>query len=187
MNIGQQAACSSFMEKRNINIYVIIVLLTTFAVTISFFIFVYLARIDPISSKAELLVGKKVNFDLFETLGKQNESISEFKAKKVWLVYMISSCDACKNELQMISKLRDQLDQQISFVGVMVEDESSIQKYISINKVDFPVLRDKNGAFMKEMNLRYFPSNLIVEAEIVKSAFFGKPNNEEDFLKIAGF
>lgn len=57
----------------------------------------------------------------------------------------------------------------------MVSDCGACKKLLPLK---FPILRDTGAAFMKSMNLRYFPASFLVNDGIISKAFFGMPRDQ---------
>lgn len=99
------------------------------------------------------------------------------------MVNGISSCEACKKELQIVKKLKSEPETKIEVVGVMSEDEETVKKFIAEHNIEFPILLDKQANFVKTMNLKYFPANFVIENGTIKKALFGLSGSKESLEK----
>ncbi len=129
--------------------------------------------------EAKELVGKEVDFSKFE--GFQSSLKKNDEHQKFWLIYILSSCEACKLELKMIEEMN--INQDFQVIGIMVEDKEKVESFIKEQKPKFPVFIDKNGEFFKSAKLKYFPTNFIIENGIIKKSLFGMPEKQEDLIK----
>ncbi|HSK74407.1 MAG TPA: TlpA disulfide reductase family protein [Pyrinomonadaceae bacterium] len=139
---------------------------------------------NKLTSEAKQFVGKPLNIQDFEKNTFQN-NIEVDTNKRIWLIYLLSTCEACKKELETIRELKSERNSQIEIVGVMSEDEEVIKKFAAEHNIEFPILLDKQAYFIKNLNLKYFPANFVIENGIIKKALFGLPKNEEliNFVK----
>ena len=169
-----------FLKKINLPVLAVV-----FAVSISAFAgIVYLRKDDPLKTEINRLVELKLPEAVLldSTTGK--DIYHEIIQGEVVLVYLVSTCDACKNELPMLSKFS--AEQNVKLFGVMSENEDSIKRFIRENNINFPILIDKNGGVLSKMDLKYFPSNFKLENGTVKKVILGVPENEKlfsDFIK----
>jgi peroxiredoxin len=116
-------------------------------------------------------------FPLIEITEKKDYYDEVMKGDAV-IVFMISSCDACKNELKLISSSR--IYKQGRIFGIMFEDNEVIKKYAQDNDVKFPILKDENGSLMNALDSKYFPSNIKLNNGETKKVWLGNFNNEKE-------
>jgi peroxiredoxin len=93
----------------------------------------------------------------------------------------LSSCEACKKEIEIIEKINKSGDLKI--IGIMTEEKSKIEDFVKDHKVTFPIFVDKDAALFKSMKLKYFPTNLLVENGSIKKALLGLPEKTENFVE----
>lgn len=98
----------------------------------------------------------------------------------VVILFMISTCDACKNELKLIST--SQVYKKGRIFGIMFEDDEVIKKYAQDNDVKFPILKDENGSLMNALDLKYFPANITLDNGKTEKVWLGNFNNEQELI-----
>ena len=106
------------------------------------------------------------------------------KGSDVLLVYLMRGCDACEKELRVIADGAAAINPEVKIYGVMAEDRETAVRYVQSHNITFPILLDKNGKLFKELGLKYFPTNFKLSGGTIKEAWFGFPNEGEDFLKM---
>lgn len=169
-----------FLKKINLPVLAVV-----FIVSISAFAgFVYIRKDNPLEKEKNRLIG----LQLPETVLLDNKTgkniYNEIVQDDVVLVYLVSTCDACKNELPMLLKFSN--EKKVKILGVMSENEKLIDGFIQQNDINFPILVDKNGSILGKMDLKYFPSNFKLENGLIKKVILGVPENEKvfsDFIK----
>lgn len=102
---------------------------------------------------------------------------------KVLLVFLTTSCKACKKEVKTISQSMSVLDSKIKVYGISIEPKTSIKKYSIDNDLKFPVLIDVGGSLFSKLSVRYFPTKMLVEDGIIKKTWFGSSPDQESLLK----
>ena len=102
----------------------------------------------------------------------------------VLLVYSISSCEACKKELQLFSQLSESGKSQTKVFAVMYEDERVVKDYVKQYNLRIPILIDKNAKLLQGLDIKYFPCNLKLSNGIIKEAVFGLPRDQETLLAL---
>ena len=102
----------------------------------------------------------------------------------VLLVYLISGCDACKKEIQLINEINQESNPKVKIFGIMFENNKSVNEYIKMHNINFPILSDKDGKLLKALNLKYFPTNFKLENGVIEKTIFGSPKNHEELLEL---
>lgn len=152
-----------------------------FAVALASFAgFVYLTKANPVTNEIKRLTNRSLPEANLLEIETKNDFYNEARTGDVVLVYLISTCDACKLELQMIAE--SNLDSQTKIYGVMAENEEIVKKYVKKNNIKFPVVIDKNGALLEGLEIKYFPANLKLKDGVVKNVILGAPENGQKFL-----
>jgi peroxiredoxin len=139
---------------------------------------------DKLVSEAKLLIGKEVNIGNFEKNTFQDIQKPLDNNRKTWMIYLVSTCDACKDELQFAEQLSDDPVSQIEIVGIMAEDQTAIKQFVEEHHIKFPILIDPGRNFAKSIRLKYYPSNFIVNDGKIEKVIFGSP---QDKTKLADF
>jgi len=156
-----------------------------FAVALASFAgFVYMTKANPVTNEIKRLTNRNLPEASLLEVETKNDFYNEAVKGDVVLVYLISTCEACKNELQIIAE--SNLDPQAKIFGVMAENEEIVKKYIKKNDIKFPVLIDKNGALLEGLDIKYFPANLKLRDGVVKKVILGAPENGQKFLDFVG-
>lgn len=158
------------------------IVISIFCISLSFLLyhFIYLKK-DPILQEAEAYQGKSVPTVSLKNITASNQYSEEFLKGDVLLVYLISNCDASKKEIQLLSRLIAQsntnFEPKTKIYAIMSEKEEVVKDYIAKNNVEIPVLIDEDAKLLKELDLKYFPSNFRIKDGVIKKAFFGSPKN----------
>jgi peroxiredoxin len=164
----------------------IVILVCLFSVTIGILAIWYYTKEDKLTSEAKLFVGKEMNINDFEKNTFQNNQKSIDINHKLWVIYLLSTCEACNDELRFAEHLDDNPTSQIKVVGIMGEEESTVQEFIEEHNIKFPILLDRNRKFVGAMKLRYFPTNFIVNNGKIEKVIFGSPQDKSklsEFIK----
>lgn len=136
--------------------------------------------------EAEKLSGRPFDISRFETA--DDLPIPEKNAgAKFWVIYLVSGCDACRKLLPLAEKVRQEPDSRIQVVGIMADSDDNISRFVEEHKIGFPILRDSDAAFMRSMNLRYFPTSLLVNDGIISKAFLGMPRDDDVLRNFLGY
>lgn len=105
------------------------------------------------------------------------------KGGKALIVFAITGCAACQEELQVIAETAAEIKSGIKIYIVMFEDQTVVEKYVQTNHIKFSILLDKHGKVINDLRLRSFPANFRLEDGIVKEAWLGMPRESVEFLK----
>ncbi len=170
------------MQKKNSRI--IILLIGVFLIVTSVLTFWYFSIEDKFTLEANLLIGKEMNIGDFQKNGFQNNQILIDDTHKVWAIYLLSTCEACEDELQYAEQLYNDSASEVKIVGIMAEDENVVEIFVKKHNINFPILFDKDRNFAKSIKLKYFPSNFIVNDGKIEKVIFGSP---QDKTKLSEF
>lgn len=165
----------SFNILRVVVVFVIVILVSV--------CFIKLRRPENPSliEQAKLLENKKIPIiSILESQTNNDFSDEIYKGETV-IVYMLSNCEACQKETQMISQIQPKTG--IKILGIMFEDENVVKDYIKEHNVKFPVLIDKDKKLFTTLGLQYFPTNLKLKNGIVQAALFGSPTREDKLME----
>jgi peroxiredoxin len=156
-----------------------------FGFVISMFIgisYVKSRQIDPIKVQESSLSGKPIPKTILRELI-TNKDFSEFIQKEnVIVIFLASNCDACKKELNFISKATEKGLVKSNIVGIMFEGEQTIKDYIDKNEIKFPILIDKESKLMTDLDIDSFPTNLRIKSGFIDNAMLGFTNDEKVLL-----
>lgn len=154
---------------------------------VSYGVFIKFIKADPLLKEAEAFREKRIPNVPLQNFATSTDFSSEVLKGKVLLVYSISSCAACKKELQSLSRSMADMDPETRIFGVMFEDEKVVKNYVEQNDIKVPILLDKDGRLFQELELKYFPSNLTLNNGQIKKAFFGFPKDKEGLIELTRF
>lgn len=133
----------------------------------------YLNQNNTFNSEAAAINGRRLP-EVSLTEFKSGANFSEkVKQGNVFLVYLISGCDACEKQLRIISDLGSQSGAHNQVFGVMFEDRETVSNYIKKHNISFPILLDEDRKLLNDLNLKYFPANLALENGVIKKTSFG--------------
>lgn len=160
------------------------IVISVFFISISFLLyyFIYLKK-DPLDQEAKSYEGKLFPRVSLKNISGSNHFYEENIKDDALLVFMISTCDACKKEFQLISQLLADsslnLESKPKIYAIMSEKDEVVKNYIEENNIKIPVLIDENAELLRELNIKYFPSNIRVKDGVIKKVYFGSPKNKE--------
>lgn len=139
---------------------------------------------DPLIEEAKTLQSKRVPKSSLREVGTGADYSDEIMKGKVMLVYAVSSCEACRNELQFITRSKQGLDPKTKIFVIMSEDEKVVREYVERNGVGVPVLLDKDGSLLRGLGLQHFPSNLKLDDGKIDKALFGFPGDSKTLMDL---
>lgn len=154
---------------------------------VSYGVFIKFIKADPLLKEAEAYREKRIPNVPLKNLATSTDYSSEVMNGKVLLVYSISTCAACKKELQSLSRSSEDMDPDTRIFGVMFEDENVVKNYVEQNDIKIPILLDKDGRLFQELELKYFPSNLMLNNGKIQKAFFGFPKDKQGLIELTRF
>jgi peroxiredoxin len=109
---------------------------------------------------------KAADFKLKDLNGK-DVSLSDFKGKKVFLNFWASWCPPCKAEMPEMEKLyQETKDSDLVILSVdLSEDKATVQRFITDNKYNFPVLLDTDNAAASAYQVVSIPTSFFIDKE----------------------
>lgn len=104
------------------------------------------------------------DFTVTTTDGKQ-VSLSKYKGKAVWLVFMASWCAACQAEVPEIeAAYKEYGPQGLVVLGINItEDSDTVRAYASRVGITFPMAADPNSAIADAYRVTAIPSHFYVD------------------------
>lgn len=106
---------------------------------------------------------------------------------RVFLFHFATGCAYSKREIEVISEsLADLEAAKVKVFGVSSEDTSVLKEFLKKNNLNFPVLFDKDAILYKDLQIKYAPTNFMIENGIIEKTWFGSPRNKEALLKEIG-
>ena len=154
---------------------------------VSYIVFIKFIKADSLLKEAEAFREQRIPKVPLQDLATSTDYSSEVIKGKVLLVYSISSCAACKKELQSLSQSMQDMDSETKIFGVMFEGENVVKDYVEQNNIKVPILIDKDGRLFRELDLKYFPSNLMLNNGQIKKAFFGFPKDKQGLIALTQY
>lgn len=109
---------------------------------------------------------KAMDFKLKDLNGKE-VSLSDYKGKKVLLNFWATWCSPCKAEMPEMEALYQQTkDSDLVILAVNLdEDKDTVQKFISSNKYNFPVLLDTENIVASKYQIVSIPTSFFIDKE----------------------
>ncbi len=89
------------------------------------------------------------------------------RGKKLIINFWATWCAPCKEELptlQVFSDLQDPLQTMVLTINVK-EPPSRAQKFMQNNQISLPLISDPQGEWAKKLNIKVFPTTLLVDAK----------------------
>ncbi len=102
-----------------------------------------------------------------KTLDGQPLALADLRGKVVLVNFWATWCEPCIEEMPSIQKLRARFaGRPFEVLAVNnMEGEPKIRKFLKNTPLDFPIVRDTDGAVTKAWRARIFPSSYLVDAE----------------------
>lgn len=109
---------------------------------------------------------KATDFKLKDLSGKE-VSLSDFKGKKVFLNFFATWCPPCRAEMpEMEEFYQETKNSDLVMLTVNLgEDKATVQKFISSNKFNFPVLLDADTAVATKYQIASIPTSYFIDRE----------------------
>lgn len=109
---------------------------------------------------------KGMDFKLKDLNGKE-VSLSDYKGKKVFLNFWATWCPPCKAEMPEMEKLyQETKDSDLVILAVNLdEDKDTVQKFMSSNKYNFPVLLDIDNIVASKYEVISIPTSFFIDKE----------------------
>lgn len=142
---------------------------------------------DPLVKEAEAFQAKQMPKMPLQNIATLADYSDEILQGEVFFVYALSTCDACRKELRLLSKSRADFESKTKIFAVMSEDEEVVREYIRKNNIEIPVLIDKDAKLLRELDLKYFPSNFKLSDGIIKKVSFGFPGDLKGLTELANY
>ncbi len=108
---------------------------------------------------------------------------------KILLIFLSTTCVACKKDVQLITKHYASLRSKIQVYGLNIENKEIMRSFVQENRIEFPILNDENLELFRKLKISHFPTKYLVNDGIIVKTFIGNfPNDEKLFedLEIEG-
>jgi peroxiredoxin len=81
-----------------------------------------------------------------------NVQLSSFRGKPVLLVFFLTGCEYCEDEIELVERLhREFFKQGLVVLGVGVDpDDTSVTDFVRRHSITFVVLRDPNATVLRQ-------------------------------------
>lgn len=146
-------------------------------------------KIKPQNNELKSLIGKEfvyhkqlpvMNFQDYQARVDYNDDL---RHGKVLLVYLVTSCAGCQKEAKILSQPDFLKDNDVKIYGIADENSESLKSFIQAYNFEFPLLLDESGKFKKDLDIKYFPANFVLEDGIIVKGWFGNPKDKDDLNK----
>jgi peroxiredoxin len=165
-----------------------LIIIAVFLVSVfSFVLIKEFTKEDPLLKEAEAFRAKQMPKMPLQNIANLEDYSDAILQGDVFFVYALSTCDACKKELKLLSQSRADLESKTKIFAVMSEDEEVVREYIRKNNIEIPVLIDKDAKLLRELDLKYFPSNFKLNDGVIKKVSFGFPGNLKGLTEIVNY
>ena len=106
--------------------------------------------------------------------------IENIKNGKVVLVYLLDGCDACSDQVSIISNLQKRAGLDTKVWGI-VRESSNKQNNSNEQDTNIPLIVDKGDKLREELKIKTFPYNLLLKDGVIVKKWIGA-KDEETFL-----
>lgn len=105
-----------------------------------------------------------IDFKLTDLNGKE-VSLSDYKGKTIYVNFWATWCPPCKEEMPYIQQLyKERKDTDLVILTVdLQESQSTVSKFMTDNKYDFPVLLDNNGDVASTYGIMNIPLSILID------------------------
>lgn len=109
---------------------------------------------------------KAMDFKLKDLNGNE-VSLSDYKGKKVFLNFWATWCSPCRSEMPEMEKLyQETKNSDLIILAVNLdEDKETVQKFMSSNKYNFPVLLDTDNIVASKYRIVSIPTSFFIDKE----------------------
>jgi thiol-disulfide isomerase/thioredoxin len=92
--------------------------------------------------------------------------LSDYKGQKLVVNFFASSCGPCKREMPALQKVHQRLGDDVTFIGVAVQDDpKEAQKLIHKTGVTYDLAQDRTGTLFQRFGAVVLPTTAFVDAE----------------------
>jgi peroxiredoxin len=119
------------------------------------------------------------NIDLVDSSGNPLQS-KKIREGKVLLVYLMNGCDACDEEVSIISSIQKRAGLDAKVWGVVRESANNANNFHG-QKTSIPIIVDTGDRLRKELKIKAFPYNLLLNNGVIVKKWIGV-KDEQTFL-----
>jgi peroxiredoxin len=107
------------------------------------------------------------DFSLVDAGSLQKDSLSQFKGEPILLIFMISACPACENEMGSLETLYQTYHPSgLVMLGVdFAEDGLYVRGVMAEHSLTFPVLLDRDGAVTDLFQVGHTPTHFFIRPD----------------------
>jgi peroxiredoxin len=165
------------------NPYIIFPALAGLILTTSIFIYYFSPPPTLDLSDAGNFSNKPLPEAVLIDVNSNRDDYAELKKGKVLAFFLTTDCNACKKDVNLISEFYSEPNPNFRIYGVAVENENKVKAYIEQNNIKFPVVIDKKGELLKNLNIKYFPTKFLIENGTIIKTVIGSSRNKDKFLQ----
>ncbi len=176
-----------FMKKNFKKPFVVIPLI--FGVIISFFVFLNTWKQYKLKSELSKAAQiSNVSFPPNNLVSYKNKDnyYDDVIQGKTFLIFLSSKCDACKKELGIIADTLPEISKNFKVYGISIEDKEVVSNFVKSSHIEFPVLIDSGAEIFRKLELRYFPTKMVIENGIITKTWVGSSPDKETLMKEIG-
>lgn len=117
---------------------------------------------------------------------KGNEvTLSKLKGKKVFLNFWTTECPYCRMEMPEINRFYREYGYKISIYGINLgENTERVERFISDNKLGFPILMDDTLDVGYAYNIYFIPESVFIDEDGVVKAVINSAMNYDQMVSI---
>jgi cytochrome c biogenesis protein CcmG, thiol:disulfide interchange protein DsbE len=114
------------------------------------------------------------DFEL-KLLGGELQSLEGYRGTPVVLNFWATWCPPCKEEMPLLNRYAGQYEDRLVIVGVNYnEEEEVVQRFVTDEQIQFPILMDLNGLVANLYYVRNYPTTYFIDKEgIVRGQHIG--------------
>jgi peroxiredoxin len=120
------------------------------------------------------------------TLDGGTVELDELKGQPVFLSFWSINCQACRLQMPYIQAAFEEKGQEIQFIAIdSVDSSGAVQQYTEYYGLGFTMALDSYGKAARAYNIRYSPTNLIIDKEgVIKHLKVGRFASTDEVLSL---
>lgn len=136
-------------------------------------------------------IGKEAAPFILKDLEGNEVKLADFRGKKVVLHFFMTWCPSCQEEMPLLVRFYEQMDQKkAAFLGINLtkveRNKNDVALFMKQYQVNFPVLLDEKGHLMNDYHIFAVPVTMIInENGVITKRVEGMLSEEimEEYIK----
>ena len=141
----------------------------------------------PDSAIISHYLGKKAMAFMAKDMGQKEQYLGDYKGQLVLLWFWNTQNQVCLEAIKKLNQLTKELPDQFSLISLADEDRTSLDEFLKINPVNFPIIPNADilskGAYVQELGcprLFFIDEQGTIQKILPASFFTHRPSAFED-------